>query len=216
MTRYREHDDDFSDLEGELRRRRSEPPPELVRQLSAALAAPAPERRGARFRLGLAVSFATVVLVSFSALGGLGYAKSSASGAAKGASTAVTSVFEKKKGKAAKRALKTSFRTTLRKAPLRADDGVDVAAAGVVSAAAAPVDAGSKPVGPTAEEESAPSAPTSSPSAPAAAAATAQYQDFIIVCYPIPTSPPTFVNLFVPLSAVGNYVPPGTLGPCGF
>src|SRR4051794_36715453 len=72
-------------LETELRRNRPEPREDFVRGLEARIAAdraPAPSRRGATRRLGLAVALTAALLVVAAVMGGVGYAASSVSHAA--------------------------------------------------------------------------------------------------------------------------------------
>ena len=72
-------------LESELRRHRPEPREDFVRELEARIAAdrtPAPSRRGATRRLGLAVALTAALLVVAAAMGGISYAASSVSHAA--------------------------------------------------------------------------------------------------------------------------------------
>src|SRR4051794_9529084 len=72
-------------LETDLRRNRPEPREDFVRQLEARIAAdrtPAPSRRGATRRLGLAVALTAAMLVVAAVMGGVGYAASSVTHAA--------------------------------------------------------------------------------------------------------------------------------------
>ncbi len=72
-------------LETELRRNRPEPREDFVRQLEARIAAdrtPAPSRRGAGRRLGLAVALTAALLAVAAVMGGVSYAASSVSHAA--------------------------------------------------------------------------------------------------------------------------------------
>ncbi len=80
MRRFSSNDD-FSDLEGELRGGRAEPRADLLHELVARFDRPPARPRRPRFALALA--FALVVLGAFASLGAVGYAKSSVQHAAK-------------------------------------------------------------------------------------------------------------------------------------
>lgn len=80
MRRFSSNDD-FSDLEGELRGGRAEPRAELLHELVARVDRPPVRPRRPSFALALA--FALVVLGAFASFGGVGYAKSSVQHAAK-------------------------------------------------------------------------------------------------------------------------------------
>jgi len=75
--------DDYSELEAELRRDRPAPRPTFLQSLSARIedvvgrSETPRDRARPRFRFGLAVAFATVFLAVFASFGGLGYANSS-------------------------------------------------------------------------------------------------------------------------------------------
>ncbi len=82
-------------LEGLLRRDRPAPRQDFLETMIARVESePAPaRRREPRFRFGLAVAFASIFLVAFASLGGLGYAKSGTFGAAKGTFSSVSDIF---------------------------------------------------------------------------------------------------------------------------
>lgn len=82
-------------LEGLLRRDRPAPRQDFLGTMIARVESePAPaRRREPRFRFGLAVAFASIFLVAFASLGGLGYAKSGTFGAAEGTFSSVSNIF---------------------------------------------------------------------------------------------------------------------------
>ena len=88
-------------LETELRDNRPTPRDEFVDEMLGGIPdAPAPGR--SRPRLGLALGFALVTVIAFGAFGGVGYAKSAASNAAKSTKHAVSSVVQSDSGKSQK------------------------------------------------------------------------------------------------------------------
>jgi RTX calcium-binding nonapeptide repeat (4 copies) len=70
-------------LESDLRRHRPEPREDFVRELEARVSADRPVRRGARGRFGLAAAMTAALLVVLGAFGGMSYAASGVTHAAK-------------------------------------------------------------------------------------------------------------------------------------
>jgi hypothetical protein len=90
---------DVSDLESQLRDGRPEPPAELLDQLVTRVGPIPTSRPVGQPRLAAALVFAVVVLVALAAFGGVGYATSSISSAAKNSRHAVTSVVKQGENK---------------------------------------------------------------------------------------------------------------------
>jgi hypothetical protein len=76
-------------LEHELRRDRPEPDKDFVRQLTARIAADAPQRPARRTGLAFAGALTSLLVVALAAFGGIGYASSAARGVARTAEKVV-------------------------------------------------------------------------------------------------------------------------------
>lgn len=76
-------------LEHELRRERPEPGKDFVRQLTARIAADAPQRPARRPGLAFAGALTSLLVVALAAFGGIGYASSAARGVARTAEKVV-------------------------------------------------------------------------------------------------------------------------------
>jgi hypothetical protein len=76
-------------LEHELRRDRPEPGKDFVRQLTARIAADAPQRPARRTGLAFAGALTSLLVVALAAFGGIGYASSAARGVARTAEKVV-------------------------------------------------------------------------------------------------------------------------------
>jgi len=89
MRRFWKHEDDFSDLEAELRRHRPQPREEFVHALSERLSEAAPSRGSRPLRVAGAFALTAVGLGALALFGGFGYATSAGEEAARGIAHAV-------------------------------------------------------------------------------------------------------------------------------
>lgn len=203
------------DLETELRARRPEPRPDLVQQLAARIeAAPAERRPGRRtagerrLRPALAFVFLVVVLAALSAFGGVGYAKHSVVNAVKSSSHAVQSVVLGRNVSSSRRGDDDDERggnngnngnngnggSNGGGGGGRGDDDDEKCSFGGDRNRIAGVRCVDDPP------------------------FFHQYSRFVLVCYPfqVRRGQVRFRTIVVPRQFVSFFVPPGTLGPCGF
>lgn len=195
--------DDQSRIEHELRSGRPEPRRELLDALvSRAQARPAgrttPRRRP---RLALATAFVVLVVALLASFGGAGYATSSVKSAARAVSHVVTG----KKDAGDRRSTQTTRR--------RGDDDTD----GKGSSGNGPSNGGGKdddgkgggdsgydPRGGSSHHDDDPSW-------------VHQYSRWILVCYPFRVGKHTvYRTIVVPRAFVSSFVPPGSVGACGW